>query len=190
MTYDRGSTAILTRDWLKERFGEDGLKKVAGKLKADAYDMLLNTHSNAWYPTPLIKEVYKVISDEYAGRYPDVMYDCGRYCAQKSATGILRFLMKNISIENLFKRTKSFWKHFNKGGGAEILKLEDEEGEKKMKFIIHEYDVGVPGCQTMHGFIEGIAGMADSKTKEVHVEKKECLHNGDDFCAWEINWKV
>lgn len=189
MTYDRGSTAVLTRDWLKERFGEEGLEKVAGKLSAEARDMLVNTHSNEWYPTPLIKEIYKAISGEYAGKNPDIMYDCGRYCAEKSATGILRFLMKNISIENLFKRTKSFWKHFNKGGGAEAVKLEEEGAVKKIKFILYEYDAGVPGCQTMHGFIEGIAKMSDSKAKDVRVEKKECLHKEDGYCSWEISWE-
>ncbi|NLI97395.1 hypothetical protein GX441_01900 [bacterium] len=188
MTYDRGSTAVLTRDWLKERFGDEGFQKIAGKLSADARNMLLNTHSNAWYPTPLIKEVYKAVSDEYAGKNPDIMYDCGRYCAEKSATGILRFLMKNMTIENLFKRTKSFWKHFNKGGGAEATMLESEGSGKKLKFTIYEYDAGVPGCQTMQGFIEGIAKMSDSRAKDVRVEKKDCLYNGDGYCSWIISW--
>lgn len=136
MTYDRG-TPQLVKAQLVERFGEEGLLRVAEKLNDEARDALVNPRSKVWYPTLLGKEIAEGIHDEFAGKYPDVMYDCGRYSAKKSTTGILRFLMRNISIEKLLKRITSFLKHFNKGGDVEVERMESEGTMKRMKFIIH-----------------------------------------------------
>lgn len=186
MTYDRGTNAGLIKSWLKYRFGEEGFDRVAEKLNDDARDMLVNPHANKWYPTPLIKEIYQAIYDEFAEKHPDALYDCGRYGAQKSATGMLRFLMKNISVENLLKRLQSFWKHYTKGGRVEAQEMEPEGNVRRMKFIVYDYNSGILGCQLMEGYIEEMANMVGAR--EVKVEKRKCLCKGDDFCSWHISW--
>ncbi len=187
VTHDRGVTAGLVKSWLKLRFGEERLKTVLGKLSPDARDMLENTSSNHWYPISLMKELYSVIYKEFEAEDPKALRDHGRFAAERSATGLLRYLMKFIDMDTIIKRMNTFWKHYHKGGEIVAGELVEQSGRKRRLISIHGYDPGEPGCLIQEGYFEAIAERAGAK--RIEVKKKSCIHHGDSCCSWELSWE-
>jgi predicted hydrocarbon binding protein len=186
-THMRGVNSILLRKWLLQRFGEETLDKINAKISPEACKMLKNPVPNEWYPSSLTKEIYEIIDDELSPEYPDALRDFGRFSAEQSIRGFLRFLTRFLTVPQLFKRAQAFWKSYNKGGSIETGAVTEEGGRKRSTVIIRGSGVGAPGCKVLEGFIEVL--MAQTGAHNIEVEKKTCIHKGDKVCSWEVSWE-
>ncbi len=187
-THMRGVNAVFLKKWLLERFGEETLNQVSAKISPQAREMLENPVSDKWYSTSLTKEIYKIIDGELSPKHPDALSDFGRFSADRSIRGFLRYLTRFLTVQQLFKRAQAFWKSYNKGGGIETGPMIDENGrEKTTVFIRGSSGVGSPGCKVLGGYIEVL--IAQTGVRDIAVEKKTCTHRGDKVCSWEVSWK-
>lgn len=141
-----------------------------------------------WYPVHLMKEVYQAVDDEFTSDDPDSLIKMGRFVAEASIKGFLRYLARLLTVEQLIKRVGRFWKHYHKGGSIEAEEYKDEQGRKKGVVRIYGYPGGEAGCKAIQGYIEAILAIAGAR--ELRVEKKTCIHKGDDYCSWDISWEL
>lgn len=187
VTHERGVNAGLIKAWLEIKQGEGALDAIAARISPDARGMLTNPATNRWYPVALIREIYQAVHDEFAADDPRVLVDYGRFAADRSATGLLRYLMKLIDMDKIIKRMGTFWKHYHKGGKITAGELVEVDGRKKRVVTIHGYDATPPGCLIQEGYFESISVRAGARN--VRIEKKECIHKGDEACSWEVSWE-
>ncbi|NLI97397.1 hypothetical protein GX441_01910 [bacterium] len=186
-THIRGVNAVLIRKWLSERFGQDTLDKICSKISPQACAMLREPDPNEWYPVSLTKEAYEAIDLELGATYPEALHDFGNYEVEQSVKGFLSFLAKFLTVQQLFKRAKAFWKSFNRGGGIETDPVVEEAGRKKSTVYILGSRIGQAGCKVLEGYIELL--IAQTGVHDVKVVKKKCVNKGDTVCSWEVSWK-
>lgn len=186
VTHEKGVEAALIKSWLELRHSSD-VAKIQQKLSPEARDMLTSPDGNQWYPLELMKEVYAAIYDVTKDKNPRAIVDYGRFSAERSASGLLRFLMKFIDMDQLIKRMKAFWKHYHMGGKITASGLVEEAGRKKRIVSYHGYDAGEAACLAPLGYLKTIAERAGAKN--VEVAEKTCIYKGDDVCSWEISWE-
>jgi len=172
--------------WLKERFGDNGINRMASRLSPDARKVFDDPKPNIWYPSAITKEFYTVVKKEFGKEHPDVLLDFARFNVEKDISGPLRFLMRLITIENLIKRAGAFWKHYNRGSTFEISPAQTGETRKAISFRILNYNLGEEGCTVVGEYMRVLASKTDGKN--IKIEKKTCISKGDDFCSWEASW--
>ncbi|MBN2378736.1 hypothetical protein JXM67_02905 [candidate division WOR-3 bacterium] len=186
-TYIRGVNSVLLKKWLSERFGEETLNEICAVISPEAGEMLRNPDPNEWYPVSLTKEAYEAIDRKLTPKYPQALQDFGRFEVEQSVKGFLRYLARFLTVQQLFKRAKAFWKSYNRGGFIETDPVIEEEGRKKSKVFIHGSRIGPAGCKVLSGFIELL--VAQTGVHDIKVEKKTCIHKGDKVCSWEVSWE-
>ncbi|MBN2378737.1 hypothetical protein JXM67_02910 [candidate division WOR-3 bacterium] len=186
VTHEKGVEAVLIKSWLEQYYSSD-MEEIIDKLSPDARDMITSPAANQWYPLELMKEVYTVIYEVTKEKDPKAIVDYGRFSAERSASGLLRFLMKFIDMNKLIERMKAFWKHYHKGGKITASELVEEAGRKKRIVAYHGYDAGQAACLAPLGYLKAIAERAGAKN--VKVLEKTCIHKGDKVCSWEVSWE-
>ncbi|MBD3286480.1 hypothetical protein GF359_07955 [candidate division WOR-3 bacterium] len=185
-TLERGVTPVLVKLWVKDRFGQEGVEKVTARLEGDALDMFENPVSNNWYPVTYLKQIYSAISDEFGKDKPSLFTDYGRFDAENSTKGALRFLMRLVSGKNLIKRVRTFWKHYVKGASLDITDIKKKDGHTEITLVMEGYDAGPPGCRAIEGYIQTLLPKAG--VHDVKITEKTCIHKGDDICSWLVSW--
>jgi predicted hydrocarbon binding protein len=186
VTHERGINGVLIKNWLKERFGTQGLDAINHKLSPKASGMLQDPVMSDWYPAELVAEIFKAIEYEYKDRYPDILVEYGRYAADKSVKGFLRYLARLITIETLTKRMMAFWKQYHKGGSISAGEFAEAPGRKMTVVTVEGFEFGPPGCEVIQGYLEALIPFAN--VKDVKVKEKTCIYKGDLQCSWEVSW--
>lgn len=184
---DRGLHSRYARMWLLRRFGEDGLRRVLVRLSPQAKRMMENPVPHAWYPSTLNGEVYQAIESEFSEHHPDVLLSLGRFIAQRSISGFLNFLVRLSSVKTIIKRIEAIWHRYHDGGKAEARITKQQGKHKEGLLIIRGYDAGPQWCQTITGFTEAMINSTGARN--VKVEKKDCIHQGNDTCSWYISFE-
>ncbi|MBN2378742.1 hypothetical protein JXM67_02935 [candidate division WOR-3 bacterium] len=183
----RGINAVLIRKWLLQRFGEETFDKISSKISLEARNMLKNTVSNEWYPIALTTEIYKVIDDELSPEYPDVMKEYGRFSAEQSVKGFLRYLTRLLTVQQLTKRAQAFWKNYNKGGSIEAGAVTEENGRKKAIVTIRGLSTGDSGRKVLDGFLEVL--ISQTGVRNIEVKNKSGIPPRNKVLHWVVSWE-
>ncbi|NLI97396.1 hypothetical protein GX441_01905 [bacterium] len=187
VTHEKGVELFEIKAWLDKRYTPSDMEKISAKLSPEARNILLAPVGNEWYPIELVREIYNTIHEVLKDKDPRALVDYGRFSAEESTSGLLKFLMKFIDMDAVIKRMKAFWKHYHKGGKITSSELLEEKGRKKRIISFHGYDAGEPACLAPEGYLAVIGQRAGGKN--VKVVKRECIHKGDDMCSWEVSWE-
>ncbi|MBN2378735.1 hypothetical protein JXM67_02900 [candidate division WOR-3 bacterium] len=186
-THMRGMNSVFLKKWISERYGEDTLNQISAKVSSLAREMLESPNPNKWYATSLTKEIYEVLDRKLSPNNPDALVDFGRFSAELSIKGFLRYLTRLLTVQQLFKRAKAFWKSYNKGGSIETDPITEEEGRKKTTVYVRGTSgVGPQGCKVLEGYIEVL--ISRTGVNDIVIEKKTCIHKGDKTCSWRVSW--
>lgn len=186
VTHERGINGVLIKNWLKERFGTQGLDIINGKLSTNASVMLLEPVMSDWYPAGLVAEIFTTIGNEYKDKYPDILVEYGRYAANQSVKGFLRYLARLITIETLTKRMMAFWKQYHKGGSISAGAFSEAQGREKTLITVEGFELGSSGCEVIQGYLEALIPFAN--VKGVKVKENTCIYQGNSQCSWEVSW--
>ncbi|MBN2378741.1 hypothetical protein JXM67_02930 [candidate division WOR-3 bacterium] len=188
ITHERGVNATLVKLYIRDRFGEEGVKKVSARLNPDSREMFFNVVSNKWFPVELMNEIYEALDREFGKENPDLYRDYGRFEVDRSIKGFLKFLVRNLmSVEQLLKRTQAFWKNYHKGGVLETSSIWEDKGLKHVTVSIEKFNLYPKVCSELEGFMEGL--VLRTGASNVSIEEKSCIHKGDKNCSWEVSWK-
>lgn len=185
--FEKGSTAVLTRKWLVELFGEQAVPKVLQLLSPEARNMFENPVPSQWYSQDLLRELFETIDGLFGKGDPNFFRAYGRYDADRATSGPLRYLLRIASGIQVLKRAQSFWKHYFKGSILEIENLKQEKGATAVTIIARNFNEGLPGCRILEGYFEVVFTKAG--VRNLAVKEKTCSFKGDDFCSWELSWQ-
>ncbi|MBD3286642.1 hypothetical protein GF359_08640, partial [candidate division WOR-3 bacterium] len=97
VTHERGVNAILMKSWLEQNHQSE-FETICGKLSEAARDMLTSPATNQWYPVELMKEIYAAVFEVLSPDNPRILADYGYFAAERSASGLLKYLMRFIDM--------------------------------------------------------------------------------------------
>jgi len=180
---EKGVNAFLIRLWLKENYGESGLANMIARLSQDSKEMLIAPVSSEWYPVVLLKETYSAMSDAYG---TSKLTEYGRFAAEHSLKGFLRYLTRFLSMQQLIKRMGAFWKQYHKGGGISAGEVYLNGDRKEVTVTVRARELGKAGCDVIQGYLEGLIPL--TKVTDPRIQKQTCIHKGDEVCTWLVSW--
>jgi len=183
---EHGVNLVLVSMWLKERSGEEGFNEIKNKLSPKTCEDIENPSPGEWYPVSCMREIFDAVAAEFCPRYPDALVDYGRFAAEKSVKGFLRYLTRFLSMNQLIKRMGAFWKQYHKGGSLTAGEVTEENGRRKVLVTVQSSELGTNACQVIHGYLHGVIPLTN--VSNIKIEKLTCVHKGNDSCSWLVSW--
>lgn len=175
----RGS-ALLTRvAYVKDKFGEDGWKRLARSLAPATNQVLAGRiEPRTWHPFEAFIDLNVRIDALFGRGDYRLCYEIGAYGAEKNMTSLYRVFFKLGSLSFIMGKASALWsEHYDSG------RLVSTISERRVLTLTIE-DFSSPHCA--HCFsVMGWAGKTAELTGARIVEKQRtaCRHWRDGACA-------
>lgn len=181
----RGDNILTNVEYVREREGEEGVKKLEKKLAELGYPLKFKEiQSLEWYPIGWGVLEILVIKEIFNWTDKDV-FEMGSFAAKVSF--MVRTLMKYfISPEKSFKESPRYWqKNFDFG---ELEAYELNEKGKYAIFRLRNFKVHPILCINHAGYFLQMARYVLS-AKESKIKETKCVFKGDPYREYTITWK-
>ncbi|MFP4539655.1 MAG: hypothetical protein ACLFNN_01805 [Candidatus Paceibacterota bacterium] len=180
----RGVVFKTDHHYLKDKAGEEGVKKAEEEMKKMGYPFSyerdatdLNFHPIGVRSLSLIA-VSRVLDLDKEG-----VKEMGRTAPKFSS--VLRFFMRYlISERTIMEKAGELWqKHYTVG---ELKVLEINHEERFLKCALYDIDLHPIFCDYLAAYLEFIAKLGIGE--EMESEETMCIHRGDDHHEFIEKW--
>jgi len=182
--YVRAATIQTHYNYIREKEGEEGVKKVQEKLKElGGYIDPQKLDPLAWIPLAPVDLVIVVAKDVFNWTDQDI-FNMGNSAPKYSF--IVKILMKTfLSIEKTFRVCPEYWrKHFTSG---ELISYKLNKKEKylvlRLKHPCHPLL-----CVFYKGYFLRI-GQYVIKSKKITIKETKCMSKGAPYHEFVISWE-
>jgi len=180
----RGEGILTDVEYLREREGEKGVKKVEEKLAELGFPLKFKKiQSLEWYPQGL--DILKMLVMKEIFNWTDKdIFDMGAFAPRVSF--LVRMLIKYfISAQRSFKESPNYWKqHFDFG---ELEAHEFNEKEKRIVFRVKNYKTHPIMCIILAGYFLQMSKYV-LKSQEVTIKETKCAFKGDSYHEYVVSW--
>lgn len=168
------------QQWIRDKHGEDGLRRVQERLTPDAKKALSGTIlATTWFPFAYLIEMDRAIAAEFG----DVLRDLGRYSATINLSTTYRLLDRKANHE-FFRNSALLHAQFQDFGKVTY----EQTGESSGKMIHTNYACWSPVfCASGLGYYEGCIESHGGKSPQ--VVETECQCYGDRSCTYDFRWR-
>jgi len=182
----RGEILLDHADYIKEKEGGGGLKKLEKKLEdLGAPLRFKNINPLDWYNESLSVTVILVAKEIFYWKEEDI-FEMGE-SAPRFSLG-LKMLTQNLILpKRLFEESPVYWKNIFNFGSVEPVEFDEEKEQAKIR--IKEYKTHPLICTYHAGYLKGLAKFA-LKEKTIDVKQEKCVHKGDSYNEYIIKWKT
>lgn len=179
----RGTALKTEADFIIKEEGEEGLKKLEEAIGALGYPIKYKkVKTMDFYPIGLVA-LTLLGSKRIFGFSNEKFEEMGAFESKISL--LIRIFMKYfVSIDRAAKEVANMWKKYNTVG-----ELEAVEYDKNKRYIIlrlKDFDFHPLHCLTLKGYFSSILKMIVSE--EVVCEETKCVHRGDDYHEFLLQW--
>lgn len=184
----RGAALLGRLDFVKERYGQNALRRVLQHLEPATRQTLQGHIEPAGeYPPELLSLLTNAIREELAGGSNEILREMTAFRAKFDVLpgGELARHFRAGDPGFTIRRMDLCLRH-NWGEGVIVRNF-----ELGPNHIRQEVDMGKKQprerCTYNHvGWMEGVIQTAGSIP---HIKKTKCMHNGDPFCEYDIRWE-
>lgn len=181
----RAATIQTHFQYIRDREGEEGAKKVLEKLKELGHPIYLQKlRSLGWVPTGLADLVVIAAKEVFNWTDKDI-FDLGNQAPKFSF--IVRLLMKTfLSLKRTFEECPKYWeKHYTTG------KLEAVEFNEKEKYLVLQLKHRCHPilCIFYTGYFLRIGQFVMPKETKMTIEETKCMSRGAPYHEFIIRWE-
>ncbi len=180
----RAEVIKISADYIKQKEGEDGLKKLEEKMKElGAFVDFKRLGSLTWEEDWKFSLMLATCKETFNWEEDDI-FEMGRYSPR--ASFFIKSIMQYIvSIDTVFKKVDYYWRRHH-----DFAELEPVEINKKEKYVIvrlkgfHRHPLM---CTYHAGYFKGVVEFS-VKASEINIKETKCIHRGDEYDEYKISW--
>ncbi len=184
----RGTALIGRLDFVKERYGQNALKRVLHRLDPGMQQLLKGkVEPEGEYPSEVLSLLTNAIRQELAGGSDEILREMTAFRAKFDVLpgGALAQHFRSGDPGFTIRRMDLCLRH-NWGEGVIVRNFEVGPNH-----IRQEVDMGKKQprerCTYNHvGWMEGVIQTAGGTP---HIKKTKCMHDGDPYCEYDIHWE-
>ena len=180
----KGSLLAARPRYVRERWGEDGVKRVIERLAPEIRAVLASEILPfAWYPFDQLAEVDRSIVEGPMGGDLSAMKDFGATIARYDLSTIYKVLFKLGTPAFVVRRVNVAYSTYIRGGTMRGETPNAGEGTVTLvdgAFPKYFCRYGVAGWMT--------AAVELSGGKHARFDEVECIHDGAPTCKWRGRW--
>jgi hypothetical protein len=183
----KGTAIMATREFVRGKFGEEGLKKWVAALKPEARQVYGGAVlTNVWYDLRLILvEPCRVIADMFYGGDKKAYRDIGGHSADHGLKGIYRLFVKVGSPQFILSKAGSILPTYYKP-----CAMRGEEADKnKFRVYINEFEEYSDVIEErIAGWIECALEICGCKDVKINIPKS--ISKKDAVTEYLIEWSL
>ena len=183
MAQVKGTAIVASVRYVRERFGEEALKRVLGPLPQEERLVLEGgILASSWYPMPLFLHFMQEVERQLGAQEPQVIRRMGAASAEYGIKGVYKVFFKLGSPEFIIGRAaRVFGSYYDTG---QIVVSESRAGRAVLDLTGFE---GAPQfCERILGWMEKTVAMAGAKN--LRSDHPRCVHRGDSACRFVGDW--
>jgi hypothetical protein len=182
----KGVSVASTRDFVKEKFGENGFEKWLKALSPGSKEIFAgHVHPNQWYPPKeSISVPTKTVCDVFYKGHVKGAHELGMHSAEAGVKGLTRFFLRFASPGYVMERGGKIFTGYYKPSALSVIWHSKNSGTLNItkfdgidKYIEHR----------ISGWIERMLRMCGSP--EVKVTIKSSMAKGDKSTEFFVEWK-
>jgi hypothetical protein len=176
---------VLSRRWfLAERGGPEAIKRVAAKLRPEAFALLEQpVMPFTWYPFGLLMDIDHAIVTEVMGGNVARMLQFGHDLGTRDIQGVYRVFVLVASPVFALSKVSALGSMYFRESTLAFLPTGSSEGELEV--------VGraAPLYMCQYGIVGWLTAVLEvTKATGIEVTHTSCVHSGAARCRWRCEW--
>jgi hypothetical protein len=177
---------VLSRRWyLAERGGPEAIKRVAAKLRPEAFALLEHTVMPfTWYPFGLLMDIDHAIVTEVMGGNVALMRQFGHDLGIRDIQGVYRVFVLVASPVFALSKVSALGSLYFRESTLAFLPTGRCTGELEI--------VGrsAPLYMCQYGIVGWLTAVLEvAKATGIEIAHTSCVHSGAPRCRWQCEWK-
>lgn len=170
-------------EYLVSTHGEDGLRRVMGRLSPEDAKVLHLPNASEWYPLETMLRVDQAIVEELLGGDVEKMVDVGAFSWRQNLNVTYRFLFRILSAETVVAQAPSAFRRMLDTGTAAVERLGPKD-------VVVRYEGFHPVKPTYCRVLRGsLLGILDACRVKGTVADHGCVFRGDPCCSFRVRWE-
>ena len=184
----RGSVITARLKWVRDRFGEPGVRQLKGALSpASRAQIEARIQPHEWAPLELYLEVTTEIDRLWGKGDLALARELGRASADFSMPTILKMFLRFGSPSYTVSRAAKLWSVHYDSGTLESKELTDSEGDG-CELTLRDFAMPHRAhCLTVMGWCERTIELSGGHI--VWGRELSCRVNGDPVCKFAARWR-
>jgi hypothetical protein len=180
----KGTALVATERFLRERYGDEGLKRVLAALGAEdrgaiETGLLVST----WYPMELLLRLMRTAKEQLAPADLDFFRNLGRASAEYGLTTVYRIFFKIGSPQFILSKSSRMFSSYYDTGDMQVVSI--GPGHAIVELVGFEGG-STEYCERIHGWMGRT--MELSGARNLRTVHPLCVHRGDAVCRHEGYW--
>ncbi len=184
----KGEVFRTHADYIKHKEGEEGVKRTEEKMNELGVPIKFSEIKSFEWISEGMSSLTIVVAKELFNWSEEDVFEMGRFAPR--ASFIIKVMIQYlVSIESILENSEKYWdKHFD-FGSLETSFIKGEKAATVREKISPEYRHLHPLTCIYHtGYYTGLCEFT-VKSGDVKITETKCVHNGDDYNEFLIEWK-
>lgn len=183
----RGSVITARLKWVRDRFGEPGVRHLKSSLGADSRARLeARVQPLDWVPFTFYLEVTTEIDRLWGKGDLGLARELGRASADLSLPTMLKMFLRLGSPAFTVSNGAKLWRHHYDSGVLTVRQLRDAEGDG-CELTLRDFDTPHRAhCLTVLGWAERSVELSGATV--VWARELACRTHGDPACQFAARW--
>jgi len=170
---------IAVRTWGPEKYGNQRFEEFLDSIPAVFSARIRQARPNEWFPA---KDAYSLLELVRAHFGKDAFRDLILYLFNQSVSGFMKGLASFMTPATLSKRASSIWQRIHSHGRLEAKVID----KNHIQSTLYDWNVNKISCEIFAIWNRELLKL--SGAKNVKIKEINCVHKGDEFCRWDIQF--
>ncbi len=180
----KGSVLGSRLAFVKEHFGDDGVRRVLGSLAAEDQEALNRMLPSSWLPFEIGKRLDDAIVRVCGQGDRELFEQLGEASAEQNLTSLHSTFLTPGDPEAFLEKAPQIYSLYYQTGRREWKKT----GEREGYLITHEAETfSSADCLTVIGWYKKALRMCGAD--DVEIEEEECRALGGEVCRYRVRWE-
>jgi methyl-accepting chemotaxis protein len=185
----RGNALLGRIDFVKVKYGQAAWEQVVRRMEPEQQRILkARIDPEGSYPTELLGALTSAIRNELAGGSDDILREMTRFRARLDVQpGALLAQYFRAGDPGFIIRRMDLCLRHNWGEGV-VVHIE----ERGPNHIFMKVDMGrkQPRERCTYNHLGWMEGVIDASGGVPHIVKTKCMHDGNPFCEYDVQWDL
>lgn len=188
MAQVRGSVITARLKWVRDRFGEPGVRHLKSNLRESSrarIDARVQPHE--WVPFALYLDVTHEIDRLWGRGDLGLVRELGRATADLSLPTILKMFLRFGAPSYTVRQGAKLWRQYYDSGTPEVREVSDAGGDGCSLTLPDFETPEAAHCASILGWMERSVELSGAKVR--WARETACRLRGDRACVFELRWE-
>ena len=177
-----------SKEFIKEKYGEDSLRKVIDSLSEEDKEIVNTVLPSSWIPQDTWIRFFEAVVRELAAGNESIVKEAGSYTANKELSSIHRLFLKFGNPENIAKKVPVLMETYFSADEHDMEATATKLGENKYRISAKKFEPRQRLIEiAILGWLENAFKLSGAKNLSIGITKS--LKEGEGSIEFLVSWQ-